>query len=226
MSLMTKDLIRAFDPTTLARDAGVELDKWQRDLLNSASKRILILASRQVGKTEVCLWRCIWQAVFDPGLIVIASPSLNQSSEFFRRFVQRYKALDDVPEIESESALRATLSNNAIIRCFPGTEKSVRGFSSVKLCFIDEAARVPDDLYVALKPQLGVTSGVLIMCSTPNGKQGQFYETWENGEGWTRIKIGADQCPRLSKEFLAEQLRELGPLKYRQDSASSSSTTT
>jgi hypothetical protein len=215
--LMAKDLARCFDRALLASDAGVVLDKWQKNLLNSASTRVLCLAPRQSGKTEAVVWRCIWQAIYDPGLIVIASPSLNQSSEFFRRFMQRYRALDGVPDITAESALRCELANGSRVRCFPGSEKSVRGFASVKLIFVDEAARVDDELFVALKPMLAVTRGAFYMCSTPHGRRGEFYNVWSEGEGWERVTIRADQCPRLSPDVLKQQLRELGPAMFKQE---------
>ena len=50
--LMARDLARCFDRSLLAYDAGVMLDPWQVDLLNSTSKRLLVLAGRQIGKTE------------------------------------------------------------------------------------------------------------------------------------------------------------------------------
>ena len=131
--------------------------------------------------------------------------------------MQRYKALDGVPDIMAQSALRCELANGSRVRCFPGSERSVRGFASVKLCFVDEASRVDDELFIALKPMLGVTSGTLIMCSTPNGQRGEFYKGWTEGQGWERIKIGAEQCPRLSADFLREQLRELGPQMFKQE---------
>lgn len=31
------------------------------------------------------------------------------------------------------------------------------------------------------------------------------------------VEVPASKCPRLSKEFLAEELRELGPQMYRQE---------
>ena len=78
-------------------------------------------------------------------------------------------------------------------------------------------AEFDDELFIALKPMLAVTSGTFIMCSTPHGQRGQFHQTWTEGEGWERVQISVDQCPRLSKEFLAEQLRELGPQMFKQE---------
>jgi hypothetical protein len=51
------------------------------------------------------------------------------------------------------------------VRCFsPG------------LVIVDEAARVPDDLYRAVRPMLAVSQGRLIALSTPFGQRGWFYD--------------------------------------------------
>jgi hypothetical protein len=55
------------------------------------------------------------------------------------------------------------------------------------------------------------------MCSTPAGKRGQFFKSWVEGEGWEKVRVSANQCPRLSKEFLAEQLSDLGPQMFKQE---------
>lgn len=46
------------------------------------------------------------------------------------------------------------LPNGSRIGGLPGTEGTVRGFSSFALLLIDEAARVADPLYKALHPML------------------------------------------------------------------------
>jgi hypothetical protein len=54
----------------------------------------------------------------------------------------------------------------------PGTEKTIRGFSGAALLIVDEAARVDDALYYAVKPMLAVSGGSLLMLSTPYGRRG------------------------------------------------------
>ena len=65
---------------------------------------------------------------------------------------------------------------------------------------------------------LATVNGSLLMLSTPAGKRGQFFKSWtEGGEDWRRVRVSASECPRLSKEFLAEELRELGPTMFKQE---------
>jgi hypothetical protein len=60
--------------------------------------------------------------------------------------------------------------------------------------------------------------GSLIMLSTPAGKRGTFHDIWHNGDpAWTRIRIPASACPRISEEFLAEELKELGPTRFAEE---------
>jgi hypothetical protein len=83
---------------------------------------------------------------------------------------------------------------------------------------IDEAARVPDDVYRTVRPMLAVSGGRLICLSTPYGKRGFFYEAWaKGGEDWARIKIQAQGVPRIQQVFLDQERRALGESWYRQE---------
>jgi hypothetical protein len=55
---------------------------------------------------------------------------------------------------------------------------------------------------------LATSSGRLICLSTPFGKRGFFYEAFVNGGAtWQRFKVTAEQCPRISAQFLEEERR-------------------
>jgi hypothetical protein len=87
----------------------------------------------------------------------------------------------------------------------------------VTLLIIDEAARVADDLYCAFRPMLAFSRGRLIALSTPFGQRGWFHEARRSTEEWERIRVTADECPRITPEFLAEEQRVLGERWYRQE---------
>ena len=91
-------------------------------------------------------------------------------------------------------------------RMAPGNEATIRGFSNAALVLIDEASRVPEVLYQALRPMLARSNGDLWMMSTPNGAAGFFWETWVGGgEEWEKISAPAVECERISAEFLARE---------------------
>jgi hypothetical protein len=99
----------------------------------------------------------------------------------------------------------------------PSTEQTIRGYSGVRLLVVDEAARVPDALYFAVRPMLAVSGGRLVCLSTPFGKRGFFFEEWEHGQGWERIKVTAHDCPRIHRDFLAEERAALGDFWFAQE---------
>src|SRR5262249_35405786 len=82
------------------------------------------------------------------------------------------------------------------------------GYSYVSLGVIDEASRVPDDLYRAVRPMLAVSNGRLIYPSTPYGKRGFFHDAWaRGGDDRARIAVPADRIPRISAASLAQERR-------------------
>jgi hypothetical protein len=68
-----------------------------------------------------------------------------------------------------------------------------------------------------MRPMLAVSSGRLILLSTPNGQRGHFYEAWESDGDWERIKVPATECPRITPEFLAAELAALGKTWFSQE---------
>jgi hypothetical protein len=114
------------------------------------------------------------------------------------------------PAILSESALRVEFDNGSRVIALPGSESTTRGYSAATLVVIDEAARVPDPLIAAVRPTLATTNGQLIALTTPAGKRGWFYEQWIHGQGWAKTLVTAAECPRITKEFLEDERRELG----------------
>ena len=90
----------------------------------------------------------------------------------------------------------------------PGTEKTVRSYSGVRLLVVDEASRVDDALYGSVRPMLAVSQGRLVALTTPWGKRGWFYRAWsEGGADWERHRVPATDCPRISPAFLEEERR-------------------
>src|SRR6516165_10050416 len=208
----------AADPVRILTDAGMEPDSWQESVLRSNASRLLLLASRQAGKSSVAAALALQTALLRPrSPVLLLSPSLRQSGEHYRKIVDLFGALGRPMGVTAESALRLELANGSRVVSLPGDEKNIRGFSGVALLVIDEAARVADSLCCSVRPMLAVSHGRLVALSTPFGKRGWYHDEW-HGEGhWERFTITAEQCPRISRDFLAEERRALGERWYRQE---------
>ncbi len=199
--------------------ASMTPDQWQTTLLRSSDPRTLLLCSRQSGKSQTAAALAIKTAVLEaPALILILSPSLRQSGELYRaKLLPLLRGVLPVVEVVQETKLQLELSNGSRIVSLPENEIGIRGYSGVSLLIIDEAARVSDGLYLAVRPMLAVSRGRLIALSTPYGKRGWFYDEWISARPWQRIRITADECPRIPPEFLKEERETLGERYYRQE---------
>jgi hypothetical protein len=208
------------DAVLMATRAGITPDVWQSDLLRSDAKQMILLCSRQSGKSTVSSILAIHEAIYQPNsLILLLSPSLRQSQELFRKLKDVYNELDSptLPQPIEESALRTEFDNGSRIIALPGKEATIRGFSGVSLLIVDEASRVPDELYQAIRPMLAVSGGRIVLLSTPFGKRGFFFSEWTDGDGWQRTKITADKCPRIDKDWLERERKMIGDWWYLQE---------
>lgn len=202
----------------LMRNLGLEPDPWQIDVLESTRQRLLLNCCRQAGKSTVVALRALAEALWHGGArILLVSRSLRQSKELFRVVVGFYEQLGQ-PLKKRLTSEELTLANLSRIVSLPCKEETIRGFANVSLLIIDEAARVPDDIYRACRPMLAVSNGRIICLSTPRGKRGYFYEAWaRGGDDWQRIEIPATQVPRIQAKFLDEERRGLGDVAFRQE---------
>ena len=220
--MLAGDLAQALDPVLFANEAlRFTPDPWQEQALRWSGKRLLLNCSRQAGKSTTAAILALHRALFYPAsLVLLVSPSLRQSSELFRKVQDLLKSLlqEQQPELVEDNKLSLTMKNKSRIVSLPGSEGTIRGFSGANLIIEDEAARVPDDLYFAVRPMLAVSGGRLILMSTPFGKRGHFFKEWtEGGDTWERIQVTAYDCPRISREFLEEERQTMGDWWFRQE---------
>ena len=96
-------------------------------------------------------------------LVVAVSPTGRQSAELLRKASEMVARLEIRPRGDGKNAISLLLPNGSRIVGLPGTEGAIRGFSAVSLLVIDEAARVPDVVYKALRPMLAASGGDLWM---------------------------------------------------------------
>lgn len=214
-------------PSKWARYHNFIPDPWQAAVLDSEYKQIIINCSRQVGKSTTTAVKVAHRALFTPGaLILLLAPSERQSIELMHKAREFIEA--DGVGVDALTRTRAEFSNGSRVFALPGKEATVRGYSGADLVVIDEASRVPDDLYYSIRPMLAVGNGQVILLSTPWGKRGFFHDIWmadyaenwewpwkENtpGDRWERHSVNAMECPRITEEFL-EQERDKMPAYY------------
>ena len=214
------ELAMAADPSLIMELAGMPPDAWQADVIRKRPHNLLLNCSRQAGKSSTVAAGVVDNALNPGTLTLILSPSERQSIELLSVVKGIYGRIGmGAEDVESESGKQVRLTNGSRIVALPGgNEGNVRGFSAVSLLIVDEAARVSEDLYRAVRPMLAVSKGKLWVLSTPFGKRGFFFKEWsEGGADWERVSITADQCPRIPASFLAKEKRSMPEQWFRQE---------
>jgi len=215
---VAQDLALALDRALFAEHVGMAPDEWQRRLLNSNAARVLLLASRQAGKSTTTAVIAAHEAIYRPGsLSLCVAPTQRQSSELFRKVLDVYRTAGKPVDSEAESRLSLELTNGSRVVALPGKEGSIRSFSGVTLLLLDEAARIPDELLAAVRPMLAVSAGRMIALTSAWGRRGWFFTSWIGDGPYERYKVTAYDCPRIPAAFLAEEKRALGPLLFQSE---------
>ena len=216
---IARALRHGMDPVLWAADMlGWHADPWQERLLRSDARQVAVCCSRQSGKSTTTAILGAHTATFQPeALVLLTSPSQRQASELLtkvRRFLT-HPALG--VRLVADAATSLELPNRARVVSLPASPDLIRGYSAPTLIVEDEAAFADDEMHLALRPMLASSPhGRFILLSTPAGKAGHFYEACRS-PSWETFKVTADQCPRITPEFLAQELLEHGDLYYARE---------
>lgn len=161
----------------LEEHLGYRLFPWQTAVLSDRSRRISVDGARQGGKSTITSAKVAHKAKYKAGsLSVILAPTLIQSQETMRK-VKDFIALDPTyPELVRSASDTVELSNGSRILVLPATERTARGFSRPDIILFDEASRIEDEVYDAVRPMINNSPrSEIIEISTPYGKKGFFY---------------------------------------------------
>lgn len=187
----------SLDPIERFRAVMGEPRSFQHQLLTSTSQRVIAAASRQLGKSTAIA--CIaWDAFLRGSTVVVIAPTDKQAKEF----LLRVKAFRDADPFAPSGIQFLKTEVNALnhlgrILAMPATE-SARGFTADVL-ILDEAAYVGEDEIAAILPLRNKLTGRLIAISTPNLREGWFYERWSEPNGYQKVFGHYRDVPELAE---------------------------
>lgn len=177
------------DEVIFCREACNFYPHWyQESLLRDRSLFVAAAWSRQIGKSESVAHKAVYHAfTHKDEAIVIIAPGQRQARELYRKVVLViekspliYNSV--IGKIKMEETLFS--SGCRIINLPSGDEgTALRGYT-IALLIVDEAAFVPDAVFVAVEQGLSSSGGQQINISTPQGKHNEFYRMFfPEGQG-------------------------------------------
>lgn len=200
---------------------------YQEELIDCVhnNRDIIILASRQMGKTQTIAMYLLWFGMMadkeNPQTILIASKNNSHAIEIMDRIKYAYEELPMwlKPGVVFYNRHSIKFDNGTVIKSESTTEKTGRGLSISKL-YLDELAfinpRIQGEMWASLAPTLS-TGGSFIISSTPNGDTELFASLWRGAvaglNGFKSVQIEWHQHPERDETYLADMRGKLGDLK-------------
>jgi len=219
-SLSTRniEIEELLDPVNFAKYIlNFEPFPYQVQLLRDPSKRIIVCAGRQVGKSTTIAVKAIHFAVTHPRTTtLIVSATLRQSMLMFDKILEHVETSILRKSVRYKSRTRIRFNNGSWIIALPCGRygHTLRGFTA-HLIILDEAAFMPTEVIEnVVLPMLATTDGACWMLSTPWGTDHTFYKAWHSPD-WSKYHWPTSVNPLVKPEFLEEQRRLIGEERFR-----------
>lgn len=200
----------------------LQLDPWQEEILSSTGN-ILLCSGRQQGKSTIISHYAADFVIKNKNKsVLIISATERQALELFLKTLH-YIQDNYKDQIKGRPTLHfLELKNGSIIRSLPAgdTGEGVRGYT-LDILLVDEASFISDFVFDALTPSLLTTGGQIILVSTPKGKQGYFWKSYNN-PNFKVFHINAEENikTRPISESWSEKQREDALAHFEREKAS------
>lgn len=212
----------------MLRLAGQEPYPHQLETLDADARRIVLLWTRQGGKSRGIAAKALSAAQVPRQRIQIVSPGERQSIDLANEVRALYADIIDMrnghklaARIINRDKTEIEFDNGTVIKAFPAVPATVRG-GPAHLILCEEAAFMSLELLNAMTPKLMTTGGQLIAFSTAWATDNWFCRAVEGKDGrpWRVSVVKADELVKIgafSQELLDEERRAFGPIAYQRE---------
>ena len=205
----------------------INLYSFQKRILNTLenNRRVILIASRQIGKTTCLTIYALWVAIFNnyQNIVIVANKEAT-AIEVFRRIKLAYEELPVwlKPGVVAFATTSCEFDNGSRVSISTTTGSAARGMT-ISCLLIDEAAFIEpasilDDFWRSVYPTISrsSTSKVLI-ASTPNGTGNLFHKLYDGSEkgenGFVYEKVMWDEVPGRGEEWKNNEIKSLGSVE-------------
>lgn len=201
----------------------ITLHKCQkRALRNMRDNRfVIMLASRQCGKTTMMTIYALWNACFnnDQRVLIVANKE-GTAIEIFQRIRLAYEELPNwlKPGVKEYGKTSMTLANGSRVGISTTTGTAARG-QSVNCLILDELAFIEPHLvepfWNSVYPIISSSKkSKIFIASTPNGTENLFYTLYSgassNDNGWSAERIDWWEVPGRDEQWKNSTIQTMG----------------
>lgn len=199
------------------------LDNWQQKVLNTDGN-IVLRSGRQVGKSTVISIYATEYAVKHKNKIILIIAHVERQAYLLFEKILNYMDQHYRKEIckgkKRPTKSKIQLKNGSQIYCLPTgmSGYGIRGYT-IDLLIADEAAFIPEEVWTAVTPMIATRINLgarMVLLSTPHGREGFFARCFID-PNFTTFHVSSEECPRISKEFLAQEEARMTKRQYSQE---------
>ena len=159
----------------------IVLDDWQKEFLGYDGDKLLC-TGRRVGKTYIMARGAIDRMIKKKTSVIIFSLTEEQAMLIIamaREYLNQAAPSVLKKKNTDTNKKTITLKNGSVMRCRPAgdTGDSGRGFEA-DILIVDEASRMGKFFWIAVRPIILMSAGEVWLGSTPFGKQGYFWDSF------------------------------------------------
>ncbi|MGI0075928.1 MAG: terminase large subunit domain-containing protein [Nitrosopumilaceae archaeon] len=225
---LTKNYIKVQHPTQGA--ISLNFHDYQEEMIASFKEHrfVIVLASRQSGKTTAAAAYILWFAMFnfDKFVLIVSNKNTN-AMEIMHRIRFAYENLPDwlKPGVTDAGWNKHSIEfdNGSRVVSRATTEDAGRTLS-VSLLYADEFARIrpgiQDEFWTSMSPTLS-TGGDCIITSTPNGDLDLFAQLWRGAQsginGFTYQFVHWSQVPGRDEAWKQGEMGRIGERRFNQE---------
>lgn len=195
------------------------LDPWQKEVLETKGN-ICLRSGRQVGKSTVISIKAAMYALENQNKTVMVIAKVERQAQLL--FGKILVNIHDINKFaikgkkDKPTKHIINLKNGSVIHCLPAGETGygIMGFT-IDLLIADEAAFIPEAVWVSIVPALAITRGSIWLLSTPFIKEGFYFNCFSDPK-FTAFHTSSEDCPRKDAEFLEHEKRWMTKAQYAQ----------
>lgn len=203
----------------------IQLYNYQKKILRSLrdSRFVVLLASRQIGKSTLLTIYALWVACFneDQNILIVANKE-STAINIFKRVRLAYEQLPNYlkPGTVEYGKTSMTLGNGSSIGISTTSSDAGRG-SSVNCLILDELAFIDNHLveefWRSVYPIISSSKkSKIFIASTPNGTDNLFYELYngalESKNDWKAERVDWWEVPGRDEDWKEKTIRSLGSM--------------
>lgn len=207
----------------------IKLRKYQKNMIQTflKEKHVIILSSRQSGKTTTVGIYTLWYAMYNKDkTIAVLANNAAMAKAILLEIKEAYEEMPEYlkPGVKEYNAHSVIFDNGCKILARATSPNALRG-ETVNLLILDEFAfvepHIAEPFFTSNFPTLSSTDGQCIIISTPNGTGNLYFDIWQKTQRkentFVPIRVDWWEVDGRDEAWKEREMKNMGKVKFSQE---------